>query len=108
MPQFNIEDDYSRPFFGTEHGTEEFWEYMFRCQIEFQKLVNGYNVIHRVAGQERVDHTLTQHRRDMLRSIVVVDKRHTDKEGNPVLYWDVMLKYAHIAIQKFNQEDIQR
>jgi hypothetical protein len=51
---------------------------------------------------------LTQHRRDLLRSISVVDRKHTDEKGNPVIYWDQMLKYAHIAIQKFNQEDIQR
>lgn len=104
MPQFTLPEEDKRPAFNTE----EFWELQIHAKIELEKLINGYVVIHRVAGGERVDHTLTQHRRDLLRSISVVDRRHTDEKGNPVIYWDQMLKYAHIAIQKFNQEDIQR
>jgi len=104
MPQFTLPEDEKRPVFNTE----EFWELQIHAKIELEKLINAYTVTHRVAGAERVDHALTQHRRDLLRSISVVDKKHTDEDGAPVIYWDQMLKYAHIAIQGFNREDIQR
>jgi len=88
--------------------SEEFFEILLRSKIEFDNLVNGYRAMHRVAGEERVNHSLTNERRELLRGIRITDKRDRNEKGQELMRWDLVLQYAHKAVQAFNREDIQR
>ena len=88
--------------------SEQFLEILLRSKLELDKLINGYVAMHRLAGQERVIHGLTNDRRNMLRSIMAKDRRDMDEDGNHLIRWDIMLEYAYKAVEAFNREDIQR
>src|SRR5271165_7130820 len=88
--------------------SEEFFEYLLRSKIELDNLINGYRAMYRVAGEEKVNHGLTNDRRALLRGLKFTDKRDKDAQGNPLIRWDIMLEYAYKAVEAFNREDIQR
>lgn len=88
--------------------SEEFLELQMRSKLEFDKLINGYRAMYRVAGAERVNHSLTEERRRLLRGIMAVDNVLKYKTGERVIYWDKILEYAHKAVLAFNREDIQK
>lgn len=90
------------------HDSDEFLELQMRAKLEFDKLVNGYRAMYRVAGAERVNHSLTEERRRLLRGIMAVDNVLKYKNGETVIYWDKVLEYAHKAVAAFNREDVQR
>jgi hypothetical protein len=89
--------------------SDEFLELQIRSKLELDKLINDYQVIRRTTqGQERMDHATTQDRREMLRTMIARSNKHLDKKGNGLIYWDLSLKYARLAVERFNREDIQR
>ncbi len=88
--------------------SEAFLEYLLRSKMELDKLINGYLAMYRIAGEEKVNHGLTQDRRALLRGLKFTDKRDKDAKGNPLIRWDIMLEYAYKAVEAFNKEDIQR
>lgn len=96
MPEFGINDtSYSAT------NTREFHELQFAAMVEFNKLINGYQAIRRHMGGDRLDHVLTQQRKELLLGLKAVDR-----EGN--IYYDKMLEMARTAIKAFDREDIQR
>jgi len=88
--------------------SEPFLEYLLRAKIELDSLINGYVTMYRIAGEEKVNHGLTNDRRALLRGILAKDNRDKDDKGNALIRWDIILDLAHKAIRAFNQEDIQR
>lgn len=88
--------------------SEEFIETQMRAKLELDKLINGYQAMHRVTGGERVNHSLTEERRRLLRGIMAIDNVLKYKTGERVIYWDKILEYAHKAVAAFNREDIQK
>jgi hypothetical protein len=104
MATFGMDDTGYPPI-----DSDEFLELQIRSKLELDKLINDYQVIRRTTqGQERVDHATTQDRREMLRTMIARSNKHLDKKGNGLIYWDLSLKYARLAVERFNREDIQR
>ena len=88
--------------------SDEFLELQMRSKLELDKLINGYTAMYRVAGAERVNHALTDSRRQLLRGLMAVDNVLKYKTGERVIYWDKVLEYANKAVAAFNREDIQK
>jgi hypothetical protein len=61
-----------------------------------------------VAGEEKINHSLTTERRNLLRGINITDNRDKNEKGEHLIRWDLILQYAYKAVAAFNQEDIQR
>ena len=88
--------------------SDEFIETQIRAKVELDKLINGYQAMYRIADGERVNHSLTNSRRQLLRGLMAIDNVLKYKTGERVIYWDKVLEYAYKAVEAFDREDAQR
>jgi hypothetical protein len=102
MATFGLDDDGYPPV-----DSDEFLELQMRSKLDLDKLIDGYQVMQR-GGEERVDHAKTQERRNLLRQIMVRSNIKKNEDGVGLIYWDKILKYARLAVEKLDHDDIQR
>lgn len=80
---------------------ESFQKRQKTAKIEFERIYNDYTKGH---SSGRINHPLTQERREGLRGIRVVSNVK-DAKGNEVVLYDKMLELALEALRAFDRED---